>query len=225
LIGPNGAGKTTLFNVISGLQRPARGSVLIDDQDVTGLPVHGRAHLGVARTFQRLELFGSLSLRENVRVAADIHELHARRAPSTRRRSGISSETEAETEAILDRVGLRRYAHAPAHTVPTGLARLTELARALATKPRLLLLDEPGSGLDPSESANFGELLASLAADGIAVLLVEHDMDLVMQACGWVHVLDFGVLLASGSPEAIRADPVVQEAYLGHQPSGTVGRR
>ena len=205
LIGPNGAGKTTLFNVISGLQTPDHGTVVLDGRDVTSLPVHRRAQLGVARTFQRLELFGSMTVRENVQTAAEIRELWSRQHTNAR----------ARTDAILERVGLRGYAEAPAHTLPTGLARLTELGRALATEPRLLLLDEPGSGLDTTESEQFGHLLSSLAAQGIAILLVEHDMDLVMEACSWIQVLDFGVCIAAGTPEEIRADAAVQRAYLG----------
>ncbi len=205
LIGPNGAGKTTLFNVVTGLQAPTSGHVLIDGANVTGYPVHRRARLGIARTFQRLELFGSLTVRENIQTAAEIHQL------GSRRRSDVG----ALTDSILDRVGLDRYAGAAAHTLPTGLARLTELGRALATEPRLLLLDEPGSGLNSAESEQFARLLASLAAEGTAILLVEHDMDLVMQACETIHVLDFGLLVTSGTPDEVRADARVQLAYLG----------
>lgn len=205
LIGPNGAGKTTLFNVITGLQSPTSGRVLIDDVDVTDYPVHRRARLGMARTFQRLELFGSLTVRENIQTASEIHQL------------GRSERTDIGrlTDSVLDRVGLIRYADSPAHTLPTGLARLTELGRALATTPRLLLLDEPGSGLNSNESQQFGRLLAALAAEGMAILLVEHDMDLVMQACSYIHVLDFGMHLTSGAPDEVRADARVQLAYLG----------
>ncbi|MBV8979855.1 MAG: ABC transporter ATP-binding protein [Acidimicrobiia bacterium] len=205
LIGPNGAGKTTLFNVITGLQSPSSGRVSFDGDDVTGLSVHRRAQLGIARTFQRLELFGSMTVRENVQTAAEICELWSRKETPARTR----------TEEILDRVGLRAVADAPAHTLPTGLARLTELGRALATSPRLLLLDEPGSGLDSAESGEFAALLADLASEGAAILLVEHDMDLVMQACAQIHVLDFGVHIASGAPDHIRSDAEVRRAYLG----------
>ena len=206
LIGPNGAGKTTLFNVVTGLQAPTRGQVLVDGTDVTAMPVHRRARLGLARTFQRLELFGSLTVTENIRAAAEIHRLW--------RTGGVDVGRRVAT--IVDRLGLRAFADAPAHTLPTGLARLTELGRALATEPRLLLLDEPGSGLDTGESEQFASLLAQFATEGVGILLVEHDMDLVMRACSWIHVLDFGVLLTSGTPDQVRADAQVQEAYLGH---------
>lgn len=205
LIGPNGAGKTTIFNVITGLQSPTHGQVLIDGEAVTDLPVHRRARLGIARTFQRLEIFGSLTVRENVQVAGEIR----------RRWSRERFDVGEQTETILERTGLHRIADTPANTLPTGLARLTELARALATRPRLLLLDEPGSGLDTAESEAFGHLLEELADDGLGVLLVEHDMELIMDVCTWIHVLDFGVHIAQGTPSEVRNDRRVQEAYLG----------
>ena len=205
LIGPNGAGKTTMFNVVTGLQAPTHGQVFIDDQDVTSLAVHKRARLGVARTFQRLEIFGSLTVRENIQVAGEIRKRYSKE------RFGVDEQT----EEILERIGMSRHADAPANTLPTGYARLTELGRALATRPRLLLLDEPASGLDSHESEQFGRLLIELAGEGLAVLIVEHDMELVMDICSWIHVLDFGVHIADGSAEQIRNDRRVQEAYLG----------
>ena len=205
LIGPNGAGKTTCFNVITGLQKPTRGRVRLDGRDVTGAAVHARAHKGVARTFQRLEAFGSLSVRDNVRVAIDVH----------RGVRGLVRRSSAGAGELLARVGIEEYADERADSVPTGVARLLELARALACDPRLLLLDEPSSGLDESETDDFGALLRELAAEGRAVLMVEHDMDLVMAVCDEIHVLDFGQVIASGSPAQVRADRRVQEAYLG----------
>jgi len=205
LIGPNGAGKTTLFNVITGMQAPTRGRVYIDDVDVTERKTHQRARLRVARTFQRLEVFGSLTARENIRVGADA-------------RNGWSGEKEdarAATEAILERVGLLGVADDPVDSMPTGLARLVELGRAMATKPRLLLLDEPGSGLDHDETESLGTLLEGLAQEGVAILLVEHDVELVMRVCHDIYVLDFGRLIAHGAPAEIQADKVVQAAYLG----------
>lgn len=205
LIGPNGAGKTTLFNVITGLQPVAKGRVRFRGHDVTHASPNSRARAGMARTFQRLEAFGSLTVRENVLVAS---EIHAGVGSWFRRRGN-------RVEELLDRVGLRRYASQRADSVPTGVARLLELARALAIEPRLLLLDEPSSGLDENETEHFGVLLRELAADGCAVLMVEHDMDLVMAVCEYIHVLEFGKVIASGDPAQIRADRTVQAAYLG----------
>jgi branched-chain amino acid transport system ATP-binding protein len=205
LIGPNGAGKTTLFNVITGLQAPTRGRVLIGDEDVTDRKPHQRARLRMARTFQRLEVFGTLTARENILVAAE----------SRNDWSSDKEDAAAVTDGILDRVGLRAVADEPVDSMPTGLARLVELGRAIATRPRLLLLDEPGSGLDERETEGLGELLVDLAADGMAVLLVEHDVELVMRVCSDIYVLDFGRLIAHGTPEEIQADEAVQAAYLG----------
>ena len=200
LIGPNGAGKTTLFNVVTGLQRPDRGRVLLGDRDLTRLSAQRRARAGLARSFQRLEVFGSLSVRENVLLAAEL-----RRGPSPG----------ALADALLARVGLSALAGASAGSLPTGSARLLELARALATSPSVLLLDEPGSGLSEDETAALGDLLLSLAADGVAVLLVEHDVELVMRVCEHVYVMDMGALLSQGTPAQVQGDVRVQDAYLG----------
>ncbi len=206
LIGPNGAGKTTLFNVITGLQAPTSGTVRIDGREITGLAPYKRARRGLARTFQRLELFTLLTVRENICVAADIHRGH------TRNRSIDPDEVATE---ILERIGLRDLADAKMAQLPTGQARLVELGRALATRPCVLLLDEPASGQTSEETDAFARLLADLARDGIAVVLVEHDVALVMQACETVHVLDFGRIIASGTPDVIKADETVLSAYLG----------
>ena len=214
LIGPNGAGKTTCFNVISGVQRPTSGKVRFDGRSITRAPVHRRARRGIGRTFQRLEAFGSLSVRDNVRVAHDI----AVGVPGLVRRSA------ADVDALLARVGISEYAAERADSIPTGTARLLELARCLAGSPKLLLLDEPSSGLDESETKAFGELLVDLASEGRGILMVEHDMDLVMSVCDDLHVLDFGSVIASGAPADVRADPRVQQAYLGYA-EGSEGTR
>ena len=206
LIGPNGAGKTTTFNVISGLQPPTEGRILIDDEDVTERPPHERARRGMARTFQRLEVFGSLTVRENVLAAAEFRGSWDKQA---------DDDPHLVADELLERVGISSFAPVAADSVPTGIARLTELARALAIRPRLLLLDEPSSGLNEDESENLGEVLLSLAAEGMGVLMVEHDVDLVMQVCSWIDVLDFGQIIASAEPAVIREDPRVQAAYLG----------
>jgi branched-chain amino acid transport system ATP-binding protein len=205
LIGPNGAGKTTCFNAITGLQSINSGCVAFDGIDMTGMSPHKRARLGIARTFQRLEVFGSLSVRENVLAAAEIR----------RRWSRDKSDTRANADGVLALVGLTPLADRPADTLPTGQARLLELARCLATRPRLLLLDEPSSGLDDGESDELGDLLCQLAEAGMAVLLVEHDMGLVMGICSRINVLDFGAVLMVGTPDEVRADERVRAAYLG----------
>ena len=214
LIGPNGAGKTTCFNVISGLQRPTSGRVRFRGHDVTRAPVHRRARRGMGRTFQRLEAFGSLTVRDNVRVAADIHAGLGGLLTSSLKSS------RGEVDQLLDRLGILAHAEDRADSVPTGVARMLEVARALACKPQLLLLDEPSSGLDEFETDAFGETLTKLAAEGMAILVVEHDMDLVMGVCDQIHVLDFGYVIASGTPAEIRADTRVQEAYLGYSDEG-----
>ncbi len=196
LIGPNGAGKTTLFNVITGLLPPSSGRVLIDEQDVTRMAPHKRARLGLARTFQRLELFTSLTVRDNVRVAGEIrnrwglsghrqeaHRRRARRPTGSSRWSGLSEVADREVGEI-----------------PTGQARVVELARALMIRPTLLLLDEPASGQTEEETEAFGALLRKLATeDGLGICLVEHDMALVMNVCEIIHVLEFGRIIASGT--------------------------
>jgi branched-chain amino acid transport system ATP-binding protein len=205
LIGPNGAGKTTTFNVVTGLEKPTAGRVLVNGRDVSRLSPYRRARLGMARTFQRLEVFGSLSARDNVLAAAEFR----------RSWSGDKSEPQRVTDEILDLVGLRSVAGMRVDALPTGLARLVELGRALATRPQLLLLDEPGSGLDNTETEALGDLLIDLAAGGMAILLVEHDVDLVMRVCDRIHVLDFGKIISVGTTAEVQADPVVQAAYLG----------
>jgi branched-chain amino acid transport system ATP-binding protein len=205
LIGPNGAGKTTLFNVITGLQRPTHGRVNLGDHDVTGAKPHIRSRLGLGRTFQRLELFGTLSARENVQMAAEVQ-----RNKLTNGRSPIE-----EADFQLGRLGILQVADEPTDSLPTGLARLVEMARALATSPTVLLLDEPSSGLNAEETHGLGEVLQQLAAEGMGVLLVEHDMALVMAICSRVDVLDNGQVIARGDPASVRANPAVQEAYLG----------
>jgi branched-chain amino acid transport system ATP-binding protein len=203
LIGPNGAGKTTLFNVLTGLQVPTGGRVELDGVDITKVAAHKRARLGMARTFQRLELFGSLSVSDNVLTAAELD-----------RSSG--AKPKEVTESLLERVGLARLADQRADSLSTGNARLLELARALAGSPSVLLLDEPASGLDDQETDRFAEILVQLADEGMAILLVEHDVPLVMRLCSTITVLNFGVVIASGTADEIKEDEQVIDAYLGH---------
>jgi branched-chain amino acid transport system ATP-binding protein len=207
LIGPNGAGKTTLFNVVTGLLTPTSGRVLLGGTDISGLPPYKRAHRGLARTFQRLEPFVSLSVRDNLRVAGQIR--------NTWRRGG-RVDINAEADRLLTLVGLTGVADRDVAELPTGQARLVELGRALMTRPGVLLLDEPASGQTEQETEAFGALLRRLAEqDGIAICLVEHDVSLVMGVCDMIYVLDYGKVIAVGPPEVVRADPAVIDAYLG----------
>ncbi len=204
LIGPNGAGKTTTFNALCGLQSVARGRVLLDGKDVSSLSPHKRARLGLGRTFQRLETFSLLTVRENVLAGAEF------------RRSSRSGESAAAmTDRLLGQLGLEDVADERVDGLPTGRARLVEVARALANEPRVLLLDEPSSGLNEAETAEFAAVLHQLTDSGLAILLVEHDMSLVMSACEDIYVLDFGRIIASGDPATVQADDKVRAAYLG----------
>ncbi|AZG45781.1 ABC transporter ATP-binding protein [Gordonia insulae] len=202
LIGPNGAGKSTLFDVICGLRRPGSGRVTLDGEDITRLGPAQRAQRGMARTFQGLELFGRLSVRDNLLVAAEL------------RRTGGSAAT--LVDEVIDRAGLGSYADRLADSLPTGVGRLVEVARALATEPDLILLDEPAAGQDAEETERFARILRTVVeTDDVAVLLVEHDMELVMGVCDEVHVLDLGSLITSGPPEVVRKNAAVLDAYLG----------
>ena len=208
LIGPNGAGKTTLFNVVTGLLPPTSGTVRFDGNDITRSTVARRSQMGIARTFQKLEAFNTLSALDNVRVAV---EKNQRAKWKYRRVNDVAHE-------MLGKVGLDDVADVTVGTLPTGSARLVELARALACRPRVLLLDEPSSGLNEDETSAIGQMLLELVADkdnDLAVLLVEHDMSFVMGVCARIHVLDFGKIIAVGTPIEVQADTAVRAAYLG----------
>jgi branched-chain amino acid transport system ATP-binding protein len=207
LIGPNGAGKTMLVNVISGLLDPTGGRVVLNGHDVTKTAPAPRARRGLSRSYQQLELFTSLSVRDNVRVAGDIRNAWGRR---------YRINVNAETDRVMGLLGLEDVADREVGELPTARARIIEVARALMTKPRVLLLDEPASGQTESETADFGRLLTQLVSeDELAICLVEHDVSLVMGVCATIHVLDYGQIIASGPPEQIRVDPAVVDAYLG----------
>ena len=213
LIGPNGAGKTTTFNALCGLQPMAGGSVVLDGEDISKLPAHKRARRGLARTFQRLEVFTLLSVRENILAGAEIRRTWARRAGPGARTDDRTPEQMADE--LIERLGLSDVADDRVDSLPTGRARLVELGRALANLPRLILLDEVSSGLNESETEAMADVLRGLAENGIGILLVEHDMSLVMSTCDDIHVLDFGQIIAVGDPESIQTNERVQEAYLG----------
>jgi branched-chain amino acid transport system ATP-binding protein len=220
LIGPNGAGKTTLFNCISGVIRPDRGSVFFDSHSLTFAPPHERARLGIARTFQNLQLWDSMTVEENLIVPMDA--LGRRNTFSDALYLPFSAYAERASQerarAILHVLDLGRYRATPAADLPAGIQRRVEIARALAMRPRLILLDEPAAGLDAKETSRLAELLHAVRERfHVSMLLVDHDMSLVMRVCDYVYVLDFGKLLAKGQPAAIRDDPKVIAAYLGEE--------
>ena len=219
LIGPNGAGKTTMFNVCCGFQPADEGTVTLAGVDITKESPARRARLGIGRTFQRMELFRSLTVRENVELAAE--SLHVADDPLTQLGvvgggRKVRAEVAETANELLGATGLTPVADQLAGEVSTGQGRLVELARALARRPSILLLDEPSSGLDVAESAAFGHLLVSLVADrGIGILMIEHDMSLVLNICNWIQVLDFGRPLMAGTPDEVRNSEEVRAAYLG----------
>jgi len=217
VIGPNGAGKTTLFNVISGFAAPDRGRVVFGGVDITGLPPERIAAQGLARTFQLVQLFGALSAFENIKAGCHLHTrggLMAAllRLPHTRHRE---REVEEEARRLLAFVGLSGNADIPAANLPYGRQRLLEIARALATRPKLLLLDEPAAGLNSAETTRLSDTIRKIAGGGAKVLLIEHDMKLVMSTADHIVVLDFGRKIAEGAPDEVRRDPAVVAAYLG----------
>ncbi len=216
LIGPNGAGKTTLFNCLLGVLATDRGAVAIDGVDVGGRPVHERARMGIGRTFQRIELFGGSTVREHLLIAERVRlgtgrlwkDLVGRGRPT-------AGEIEA-CDAMLEQLGLRNLADEPIEHLSLGQGRLVEVARALMTRPRLLLLDEPSSGLDRGETRDLAATLRGVQEDqGCAILLVEHDVELVATFTERCYVLDYGRLIATGPTVEVLADPRVREAYLG----------
>ncbi len=220
LIGPNGAGKTTLFDCISGTLRPDEGRILYDGNAIDHLPPHLRARAGIARTFQNLRLFRSLTVLENVMLPVDARAARGMVADSLRLPAARFFERSAEehARAILHFLGLKDVADTAAGELPIGIQRRVELGRALALRPSLLLLDEPGAGLDTQETAELADRLFEVRERfGVTMVLVDHDMALVMRVCDYINVLDFGRLISAGRPESVRDDPDVVRAYLGEE--------
>jgi branched-chain amino acid transport system ATP-binding protein len=216
LIGPNGAGKTTFFNCLLGMLRPEDGTVILEGRDITGLPVYKRARLGIGRTFQRLELFSGMTVREHFLVTERARRGTGRLWKDLLNLAKPTAEEQALAEQMIELTGLQVEADKAVESLSLGRGRLVELGRALMTQPKLLLLDEPSSGLDVRETAGLADKLAAVQAEReFGVLLVEHDVEMVSSLVSRLYVLDFGELIASGPTAAVLGDEQVRRAYLG----------
>ncbi len=217
IIGPNGAGKTTLFNIVSGIYRQTAGTVFLNDRDISGMPPERLARLGVVRTFQNIELFGRMTVLENVMVGLHTRSRSGVLACALKLPGHLREERAIRSKAMqwLDFVGIPELAPVEAANLPFGKGRLLEIARAMALEPGIILMDEPAAGLNSRETVELAALIRKVRDAGITVALVEHDMELVMDVCDYIHVLNLGRKLAEGTPREIQENPEVIAAYLG----------